>query len=170
MTALLRTALIVLVASAVAATAFSQPLQRARAQRRERTVDRGRELIDQARQIRRVRSVTRRVLRDQRASPAMKQQATELAALLERREEMLAGLKAVHSEFLATHKAEIEELEAVRNRVRELSERLESARKMTLDASAGDISELKRTSKQAAETADALRASYFQERRDRRQR
>jgi hypothetical protein len=79
-------------------------------------------------------------------------------------------LKAAQRDFLASHGAEIEELEALRKRALVLRERLDSARNQLLTARAGEISELKRSSKQAAEIAEALRAGYFQERRERRRR
>lgn len=168
--AIVRSGVIVLVTLSVAAGAYPQPSRSQHRARRERSVDRGRELVDQERQIRRTRSVTRRVLRDRRASATMKQQATDLDALLERREQMLAGLKAAQRDFLASHGAEIEELEALRKRALVLRERLDSARNQLLTARAGEISELKHSSKQAAEIAEALRAGYFQERRERRRR
>jgi len=158
-------ALLLLVAAGPRATpaAADEP---APAQRSER----GHELLRQETDIRRARGVVRRILHDRRATPEIQQQATELNGLLDRREQILAELEARHQEFLDRHKAEIDELDTLRERARELDNRLRAARNDLFKASENDIATLKASSSRAADLAEALRATYFQQRRERRRR
>jgi predicted RNase H-like nuclease (RuvC/YqgF family) len=136
----------------------------------ERGGEHGRELTRQEIQIRRARGITRRILHDRRATPEMQQQASELDKLLERREQIITGLEARHKGFLDQHKTEMAELDELRQRAREIDNRLHAARSDILKASESDIATLKESSTRAADLADALRASYFQQRRERRRR
>jgi hypothetical protein len=134
--------------------------------RHRRSFDRaGDDISRQQQQIRRTRVVTRRILRDRRASDEMKQQAAELDTLLDRRQQIYDRLETRHREFAAQHKADIEELEDLRRRARELDDRLGAARKDVLESSNEDIAALKDASARAADLADGLRARYLQERR-----
>jgi hypothetical protein len=164
-----RCAITIVALATVSAIVWTPPYPQAQERRRrERLEERGRDFLRQEQQIRRSRHVTRRVLRDRRASPEMKQQATELQALLDRRETELAGLAARHKEFLARHEAEIDELEDLRKRARELDQRLSTARSELLKASEAEITALKLGSARASELVEALRQAYVQRRRDRR--
>jgi hypothetical protein len=98
----------------------------------------------------------------------MKQQATELQTLLDRREAALAGLAARHKDFMARHQAEIDELEDLRRRARELDQRLSTARNDLLQASQAEITSLKLGSARASELVEALRQAYVERRRERR--
>jgi hypothetical protein len=138
--------------------------------RRERGDDPQRELSSQQLRIRRGQSMARRVARDTRISPEMRQKATELTAAIDRRDQLLTALEERHRQFLAQHKAEIDELEDMRLRARELERRLGEARNDVLRASESEIVTLRQESARAAELADALRTGYLQERRDRRRR
>src|SRR2546425_518454 len=75
---------------------------------------RSQDLSRQGGQIRRSRTVTRRILHDRRASDEIKRQATELEALLDQREQVIARLEKQQQDFLAQHKSEIDEIEALR--------------------------------------------------------
>jgi len=130
----------------------------------------GRELTRQEIQIRRARGITRRVMHDRRATPEMQQQAKDLDALLERREQIITDLEARHKKFLDQHKTEMAELDELRKRAREIDDRLHAARSDVLKASETDIATLKESSTRAADLADALRASYFEQRRERHRR
>jgi len=136
-------------------------------ERREGATERNRELGRRDADIRRARGVTRRILHDRRATPDVQRQATELNGLLDRREQILTQLEARHKDFVDRHKADIDELEQLRDRAREIDARLRAAREDVLKASQSDIAALKETSTHAADVADALRATYFQQRRDR---
>ena len=118
-------------------------------------------------ELRRARAVTRRIPHDRRATPEVQKQATELSALLDRREQILGQLEERHKDFVDHHKADIDELEQLRDRAREVDARLRSARDDVLKASQSDVTALKETSTHAADLADALRATYFQQRRER---
>lgn len=129
-----------------------------------RLQDRSQDLLRQQQQIRRTRVVTRRILHDRRASDAVKQQATELDALLDKRQQIIARLQERQKTFAAQHEADMDELTKLRERARELDDRLDAARKDVLDASKDDVAALKDTATRAADLADALRAHYAQER------
>lgn len=132
-----------------------------------RAEDRSQDLSRQESQIRRTRAVTRRIVRDRRASEAVKQKASELDALLDKRQQLIDRLQERQKTFTQQHQAEIDELEGLRRRAREIDDRLESARKDVLEASKDDLATLKQTSAHAADLADALRTYYLQERRGR---
>ncbi len=129
-----------------------------------RLQDRSQDLLRQQQQIRRARVVTRRILRDRRTSDAVKQQATELDALLDKRQQLIARLQERQKTFVAQHDADMDELARLRERARELDDRLDAARKDVLDASKDDIAALKDAATRAADLADALRTHYAQER------
>ncbi|MBI3770937.1 MAG: hypothetical protein HY271_20905 [Deltaproteobacteria bacterium] len=131
----------------------------------ERPQDRSQDLLRQEQQIRRTRVVTRRILHDRRASDAARQQATELDALLDKRQQLIVRLQERQKSFATQHQAEIDELGDLHRRARELDDRLAAARKNVLDVSKDDIAALKDASTRAADLADALRAQYSQERR-----
>ena len=133
-----------------------------------RLQDRSQDLMRQQQQIRRTRAVTRRILRDRRAPDTVKQQATELDALLDKRQQIIARLQERQKTFAEQHAADIEELVKLRERARELDDQLGAARKDVLDASKDDIAALKDAATRAADLADALRAHYAQERGGRR--
>jgi DNA repair exonuclease SbcCD ATPase subunit len=130
-----------------------------------RPQDRSQDLSRQEQQIRRTRFVTRRILRDRRASETAKQQATELDALLDKRQQLIDRLQERQRNFAAQHQAEIDELLELRRRLQELDGRLAAARKDVLDGSKDDVSALKEAATRAADLADALRTYYAQERR-----
>jgi hypothetical protein len=119
-------------------------------------------------QIRAGRSVTRRVQRDPRASSELKAQATQLDVLLDGRERTVAKLDNQYRQFLAQHKAELDELETLRRRALEIDQRLDEARTALVQANRPDLDELKRTSQQARELTESLRGSYETDRRTRR--
>ena len=157
---------VVMVAVAIAFAPLTAHAQAETGARQRRSFDRGADDISrQQQQIRRTRIVTRRILRDRRASEEMKQQAAELDTLLDRRQQIYDRLETRQREFAAQHKADIEELEDLRRRARELDERLGTARKDVLEASKEDITALKEASTRAADLADGLRARYLQQRR-----
>ena len=163
--------LTVLALAAVApAPGLPQPARVEKPPRRERLADPGREFAHQEQRVRRAQGLLRRLLRDRRTSPEMKQQASDLAALLDRRNELLATLDVRYKEFIAKYKAEIDELDDLRRRAEELDRRLSAARNELLQASEGEIKTLKEGSAHAAALADALRAAQAQERRQRRSR
>jgi hypothetical protein len=128
------------------------------------------DLSHQENQIRRSRVVTRRILHDRRASDEIRQQASELDALLDKRQEIIDKLVKEQQDFLAQHKAEIDEIEDLRKRAYDLDERLSSAREDVLDAGKADVDALKDATSHAATLADGLRERYLQERRQRLQR
>lgn len=138
--------------------------------RREAVAERGRDFLFQQQQIRRARGVTRRVLRDRRAAPETKQQATDLDALLDRRAELLATLAARFKDFVAAHKAEIDELEELRQRARAIDERLSAARGDVVEASQGEIRALKESAARSAQLVEALQEAYRKDRRERHRR
>ncbi len=129
-----------------------------------RLQDRSQDLMRQEQQIRRTRAVTRRILRDRRASETIKQQATELDTLLDKRQQLITRLQERQKTFAAQHDADMDELVKLRERARELDDRLDAARKDVLDASKDDVAALKDAATRAADLADALRAHYAQER------
>jgi hypothetical protein len=137
---------------------------------RERRVDASRESAQQEQRVRRARGLLRRLLRDPRTSPEMKQQAGDLEKLLDRRNMLRATLAERYKEFVARHAAEIDELQDLHRRAQGIEERLTAARRELLQASADDIKALKEGSARAAELADALRAAQAQARRERRRR
>jgi hypothetical protein len=136
--------------------------------RRER-IGHGKELQQIEQQIRAGRSVTKRIQRDPRASADMKQKATQLDQQLELRERTLAKLDALYRDFLAQHKADLDELESLRKRALAIDERLGEARTLLVQANRGDIDELKRSSQDARQLVEGLRSAYELDRRTRRQ-
>jgi DNA repair exonuclease SbcCD ATPase subunit len=148
----------------------SAPTAQAQTRQRPDAAARGRDLLVQQQQIRRVRAVTRRIMHDRRASAEMKQRATELDAVLDRRTELFAKLESRHADFVAQHKTDLDELEDLRQRARVLDERLTTARNEVVEASAADIAALKESSARAADLAQALREAYREERRARHRR
>lgn len=130
--------------------------------------ERTRDLVRQEQRIRRGQSFLRRVLQDERASPEIKRQASELQALLAARERILAQLESRHKEFLAQHKADLDELEGLRRRALEIDQRLRSAREAVLQSSEADVAELKQGSTRAEQLIESLRADYEHQRRERR--
>ena len=154
------------IAGALAVAALATPTVAQRARREH--MGHGKELQQMEQQIRAGRSVTRRVQRDPRASTELKQQATQLDALLDAREKTLARLDAQYRNFLSQHQADLAELETLRKRALEIDGKLDQARTALLQANRPDLDELKRNSQQARELAETLRASYETDRRTRR--
>ncbi len=161
----------VLLCGLTAAASAQEPSSGAAQNRGPRLpLDRSQDLSRQESQIRRTRTVTRRILHDRRASDEIKQQATELDALLDQREQVIARLEKQQRDFLAQHKSEIDEIDDLRRRANELDERLSTARKDVLDSSKADIAALRDATTRAADIANGLRERYIQERRHRLQR
>lgn len=121
-------------------------------------------------QIRAGRSVTKRVQRDPRASADLKQKATALDQTLDTRERLLGKLDALYRDFLSQHKNELDELEQLRKRALAIDARLGEARTAMVQANRADIDELKRSSQEARELVEGLRAAYEVDRRTRRER
>ncbi len=138
-------------------------------ERRERP-GHGKELQQIEQDIRAGRSVTKRIERDPRAPADVKQRATELDNLLDTRERTLAKLDASYRDFVARHKAELDELEDLRKRALTIDQRLGEARTQLVQTNKADIDELKRNSQQARQLIDALRSSYELDRKTRHQR
>jgi hypothetical protein len=152
----LATRALVIVTMAMALVPLAATAEAQTGMRHRRSFDRAAgDISRQQQQIRRTRVVTRRILRDRRASEEMKQQAAELDTLLDKRQQIYDRLETRHREFAAQHKADIEELD----------DRLSTARKDVLESTAEDVAALKDASMRAADLADALRARYVQERR-----
>ena len=128
----------------------------------------GKELQQVEQQIRAGRSVTRRIQRDPRASAEIKRQATELDELLGAREKMVAKLDGLYRDFLARHKAEIDELETIRKRALVIDAQLGQERDGLVQANRPDIDQLKQGSQRARELIEQLRANYDLDRRTRR--
>ena len=128
----------------------------------------GKELQQIEQQIRAGRAVTKRVQRDRRASPEVKQQAAELDQVLAVRERTLAKLDALYRDFLSQHKSDLDELQDLRRRALAVDERLGQAREALVQANRPDIDELKRSSQRARELVETLRAAYNLDRRTRR--
>jgi hypothetical protein len=126
-----------------------------------------RDLARQEQKIRRGQSVVRRLLRDPRTSPDVRQHATELQTALEARARAMSRLENAHKQFLARHQAELQELEDLRKRAFEVDERLNADRRATLDASANDLEDLNRNSERALELIEQLRGAQGRARRDR---
>jgi hypothetical protein len=158
---------LVIVAVGVVAVVVLATAAGAQRARRERP-GHGKELQQIEQQIRAGRSVTRRVQRDPRASTELKQQATQLDALLDAREKSLAKLDAQYRNFLSQHQADLSELETLRKRALEIDGKLDQARTALVQANRPDLDELKRNSQQARELAETLRGSYETDRRTRR--
>ncbi len=161
--------------ASLATVVFAPPLiaqspQHTPRPRRVASAERNREFQFQQQALRRARAVTRRIIRDRRASPEMKQQAKDLEALLDRRVELLDSLEARHKAFVANHQAEFDELDELRQRARTIDERLAAAREGVIQASEGDVNALKETSKQSADLVEALQKAYRTERRERHRR
>jgi DNA repair exonuclease SbcCD ATPase subunit len=135
----------------------------------QRPLEHKQDLSRQESQIRRTRGVTRRILRDRRASDEIRQQATELDALLDKRQQVIDRLEKLQKDFLSQHKAEIDEIDDLRRRAQELDERLSTARKDVLESAKGEVATLKDATTRAADIADSLRERYLQERRRPRQ-
>jgi len=135
-----------------------------------RPADRPQDISRQENQIRRTRVVTRRILHDRRASEEIRQQASDLDTLLDKRQDIIDKLVKVQQDFLAQHKAEIDEIEDLRKRAHDLDERLSTARKDVLDAGKADVDALKDATTRAAQLSDGLRERYLEERRKRLQR
>jgi hypothetical protein len=138
-----------------------------RPMRQQRSVERPQDLSRQENQIHRTRVVTRRILHDRRASDEIRQQATDLDTLLDKRQQAIDRLEKLQKDFLARHKAEIDEIEDLRRRAGELDERLSTARKDVIESAKGDVAALKDDTAKAAAIADGLRERYLQERRRR---
>ncbi len=151
--------------AAIVAVAGDARAQTPATPRDHRPFERGQDLARQAGEIRRTRAVVKRILRDRRASDELKKQATELEALLDQREQIIERLQTRQKEFAAQHQAEIDELDDLRRRARDLDERLGAARKTVLDSSKDDVKTLKDVTSHAADLADGLRTRYFDERR-----
>ncbi len=118
--------------------------------------------------IRQGRNKIRQVLLDPKASPQVKQTATELNDMLARRRALIAQLKNRHKDFVSQHKPDLDELTELSRRAHEVNTRLDAARDETIKASSAELAELKQISINAATLAERLRTSYEQEQRARR--
>ncbi|MEB2283440.1 MAG: hypothetical protein B6D46_06705 [Polyangiaceae bacterium UTPRO1] len=137
--------------------------------RRERT-GHGKALQQIEQQIRAGRSATKRIERDPRAAPDIKQKAAALDQLLDARERTLAKLDASYRTFLSQHQSDLAELQDLRKRALALDQRLDEARKALVQANRPDIDDLKRNSQQARQLVEELRDVYQIDRQTRRQR
>ena len=126
------------------------------ARRSEQTIRRGRNRINQ-------------ILRDPNASSQLKQSASDLNALLDRRRQLIATLKARHKEFVARQQADIAALRDLAQKGREIEARLEAARQDVVRTSTPELTELKQVSERAAELANTVHTTYDQEQRAKRQ-
>ncbi len=130
----------------------------------------GKELQQMEQQIRAGRAVTKRIQRDPRASTDIKQKAAQLDQTLDARKRTLNKLDALYRDFVAQHKAEIDELEDLRKRALAIDEKLDQARTTLVQSNRGDIDELKRSSQDARQLVEGLRSAYELDRRTRHQR
>lgn len=123
-----------------------------------------RTLARQERQLRQGQGIVRRLLRNPRVSPEVRQQATELQAALEERERAMQRLENLHREFLARHQSELAELENLRKRAFEIDQKLGQARAAVLQANESEVAELSRQSERAIELLRQLRGGHARER------
>jgi len=163
---------VALAASRVAAQAPPQPPGRPPHQPHPHhaRVAHGKELQRIEQEIRASRTVTRRIQRDPRASASVKQQAAELDTMLNSREQALAKLQTTYRDFLAQHKADLDELNDLRHRALAIDQRLGEAREAIVQANRPEIDQLKESSEHARELAESLRAGYEADRRARNRR
>jgi hypothetical protein len=132
--------------------------------------ERGRTLQEQERQIRTARRVTRRILRDRRASAEVKRQASELDTLLDQRAQTIKRLEAMHRDFLAQHRADVDQLAELRRRAFEIDERLRAARAALLAANEDAIAEFHQGARRVQDLIQELGATYSRDQRERRRR
>jgi len=128
-----------------------------------------REITRRERQLRQGKTLVRRLLRDERLSPEARRQATELQAALDARARMMSKLEDLHRQFLAQHRADLEELESLRKRAFEIDRRLGADRAAMLQANEAEASELMRNSERAVELIEQLRGVSARERREQRE-
>jgi hypothetical protein len=126
-----------------------------------------RELHRQEMQVKRARRVTRRIVNDQRASEGIRQQARDLEQLLTERERTIASLEDLHRDFVARHRADIDELAALRQRAMEIDARLRTDRAQVLAAHETEVQSLASGAERADTLIDALTAAYSQDKRQR---
>jgi hypothetical protein len=132
--------------------------------------DESKEFSRHERQVRQGRSAVRRVLRDKRASAETKRLATDLQALLDKRDKQLAHFRKEHDAFLTRHGADVTELRELGRRAREIHEKLDTDRRELVKANESQAAEFKANSAQASQILQQLRARVTEERRARRQR
>lgn len=160
MTRLLRSAAAAAIALALATV--GHPLTDATAgppvTREERTLAR------QERQLRQGQGIVRRLLRNPRVSPEVRQQAVELQTALEARERAMQRLENLHRDFLARHQADLAELENLRKRAFEIDQKLSAERAAVLQANESEVAELSRQSERAIELLRQLRGARTRER------
>lgn len=135
---------------------------------RARRPDGRRELHRQEMQVKRARRVTRRILNDRRASEPVKQQARELDQILSGRERTLTTLENLHRDFMAQHRADIDQLGAMRRQALEIDNRLREGRKQVLAAHKPELDALVAGAERAETLIDALTTAYGTDKRERR--
>ena len=127
-----------------------------------------RELHRQETQVKRARRVTKRILKDRRASDAIKQQAQELDGILSEREQMIKVLENLHRDFVAQHKADIDQLGLLRRQALEIDNRLREDRKQVMAAHAAEVETLVAGAERAEQLIGALVTEYNTHKRERR--
>ncbi len=127
-----------------------------------------RELHRQETQVKRARRVTSRILKDRRASDTIKRQAQELDVVLTERERVITALESLHRDFVAQHKADIDELSALRRRAVGIDARLRNGRKQVLAAHTAEIETLVGGAERAEQLITALTTNYTAHKRERR--
>jgi hypothetical protein len=162
-------ALVLTVPPAVCDAQNPTPAESARPKRRPRTGDTARAARRNEQTIRRGRTKIRQILRDPNASPEIKQTATELNGLLDRRRKLVGTLKSRHKQFVAQQQADIAALREVAQRGREITARLEAARAEVIRSSNAEITELQQIGERASSLATTLRENYDKEQRARRE-
>ena len=166
---LLASALVLALPPAVCDAQNPTPAESARPKRRPRAGDTARNARKNEQTIRRGRTKIRQILRDPNASPQIKQTATELNALLDRRRKLVGTLKSRHRQFVAQQQADIAALREVAQRGREITARLEAARAEVIRSSNAEITELEQIGERASSLASTLRDDYDKEQRARRE-
>jgi hypothetical protein len=109
-------------------------------------------------------------MHDRRVSEGLKKQASELEQLLAERERAFETLKARHRDFMTQHQGDIAELDRLREQAKAIDDRLSDSRRLFLESSRAEINAFKRGSASAASMAESLRATYMEERREKRRR
>jgi len=127
-----------------------------------------RELHRQETQVKRARRATSRILKDRRASEAIKQQARELDEILSERQRMIKGLEDLHRDFVAQHKSDIDQLGVLRRQAVEIDTRLREDRKQVLAAHKGEVAALVAGADRAEQLINALTTAYSTHKRERR--
>ncbi|HJY80778.1 MAG TPA: hypothetical protein VKK81_06805 [Candidatus Binatia bacterium] len=117
---------------------------------------------EQRRRLERARDMAQRLLDNPNTPDDIKAKARQLTELLDKRENLVRDLDGKRQSFLQEHGPDIDELRQLRERGEVIRQKLRVARETVISENLPTLQEMRRTTREARDTALELRNYYRQ--------